>query len=163
MRVAVLSDTHAPRRWKRCPAAVAAVLRGADVILHAGDICTAATLDELAEYAPVHAVLGNNDAPDVVARGIPTRLDLVLDGLPVGMIHDSGPARGRDTRLRRLFPDAAIVIFGHSHIPWDEARDGQRSFNPGSPTDRRRQPHGTMGELLIDDGRLLAARILPVT
>jgi putative phosphoesterase len=163
MRVAVLADTHAPRRWKSCPAAVADRLRGADVILHAGDVCTAATLDELATFAPVHAVLGNNDGPDVAAWGAPETLRLDLGGLVIGMIHDSGPAAGRPARLRRLFPDADLVVFGHSHIPWDETHDGQRSFNPGSPTDRRRQPRGTMGELLIERGVLRAARIVPVT
>jgi len=163
MRVAVLSDTHAPRFWKRCPPAVAAALDGVDVILHAGDVCTAATLDELARYAPVYAVLGNNDGPDVAAWGAPHAQHLDLAGLPVAMIHDSGPAKGRGARLRRMFPDAALVVFGHSHIPWDEAYDGQRSFNPGSPTDRRRQPHGTMGELTIEGGRLVTARIFPVT
>lgn len=162
MRLAVLSDTHAPRRWTRCPTAVAAALDGADLILHAGDVCTAAVLDELARFAPVQAVLGNNDGPDVAAWGAPPRLDLEVAGLRLGMIHDSGPAKGRGTRLRRLFPDAALVVFGHSHIPLDETHDGLRIFNPGSPTDRRRQPRGTMGELRIEDGRLRSARIFPV-
>jgi putative phosphoesterase len=163
MRIAVLADTHSPRRWKQCPPAVAAALRGVDAILHAGDVCAAATLDELAAWAPVHAVLGNNDGPDVAAWGAPKTLQLDLDGLPVAMIHDSGPAPGRPARLRRMFPDAALVVFGHSHIPLDETHDGQRIFNPGSPTDRRRQPRGTMGELSIEDGRLVSARIFPVT
>lgn len=163
MRVAVLSDTHSPRRWKRCPDAVARALDGVDAILHAGDVCLATTLDELAAFAPVHAVLGNNDGPDVAAWGAPTTLELSLAGLPVAMIHDSGPASGRAGRMRRRFPGAALVVFGHSHIPLDSTADGQRIFNPGSPTDRRRQPHGTMGELVIEDGRLRAARIFPVT
>jgi putative phosphoesterase len=163
MLVAVLSDTHAPRFWKRCPPAVADALRGTDLILHAGDVCTASVLHELAQYAPVHAVLGNNDGPDVAEWGAPEVLHLELEGLPIAMIHDSGPAKGRPARLRRLFPDAALVVFGHSHIPWDETHDGRRSFNPGSPTDRRRQPRGTMGELRIEDGRLVSARIFPVT
>jgi putative phosphoesterase len=163
MRVAVLSDTHSPRRWTQCPPAVARVLDGADAILHAGDVCRAETLDELARYAPVHVVLGNNDGPDVAQWGASERLDLDLDGLPVGMIHDSGPAAGRSARMRRLFPDAALVVFGHSHIPWDVTQDGQRILNPGSPTDRRRQPQGTVGELIIEDGCLLAAHIVPVT
>ncbi len=163
MRVAVLSDTHSPSRWKRCPPAVAAVLDGADAILHAGDVCTAETLDELASWAPVHAVLGNNDGGDVAAWGAPETLQLRLDGLAIAMIHDSGAAQGRPARLRRMFPDAALVVFGHSHIPMDETHDGQRIVNPGSPTDRRRQPHGTMAELIIEGGRLVTARIFPVT
>ena len=163
MRVAVLSDTHAPRRWKSCPAAVAERLAGADAILHAGDVCTATVLDELSRWAPVHAVLGNNDGPDVAAWGAPEVLELSLGGLPIAMVHDSGPASGRGRRLRQRFPDAALVVFGHSHIPWDESANGQRAFNPGSPTDRRRQPRGTMGELVIQDGRLLSAEIVPVT
>jgi predicted phosphodiesterase len=79
------------------------------------------------------------------------------------MIHDTGPRPGRAARLRRWFPSAQLVVFGHSHIPWDETVDGQRAFNPGSPTDKRRQPRGTMGELVITGGRLVEARIVPVT
>jgi putative phosphoesterase len=158
-----LADTHAPRRWKSCPPAVAAHLRGADLILHAGDVCTADVLDELAAYAPVHAVRGNNDGPDVAAWGAPDTLELDLGGLQVAMIHDSGPATGRPSRLRHRFPRADLVVFGHSHIPLDQAGSGQRIFNPGSPTDRRRQPHGTAGLLHIADGRLVSAQILLVT
>src|SRR3954469_2019054 len=104
MRVVLLSDTHAPRRWKSCPPAVAEHLRGADLVLHAGDVCVAPVLDELAEYAPVHAVLGNNDGPDVAAWGAPETVELELDGLRVAMIHDSGQATGRTARMRRRFP-----------------------------------------------------------
>ena len=163
MRIAVLSDTHSPRRWKRCPAAVATALDGVDLILHAGDVCLAETLEELASFAPVLAVRGNNDDEDVAAWGAPDVLSTELDGVPVAMVHDSGPAAGRGARLRRDFPSAALVVFGHSHIPWDETHDGQRAFNPGSPTDRRRQPCGTMGELVIESGVLVSARIHPVT
>jgi len=163
VQVVVLSDTHAPRRWKSCPPAVAARLRGADLILHAGDVCTAAVLDELSEYAPVRAVLGNNDGPDVQAWGAPPTLELDLDGLPVAMIHDSGARSGRLARLCRLFPAARLVVFGHSHIPLTESDGDVRIFNPGSPTDRRSQPQGTLGVLRIEDGQLRAARIVPVT
>ena len=163
MRVAVLADTHAPRRWKSCPPQVAAHLREADLILHAGDVCTAAVLDELAAYAPVRAVRGNNDGPDVAAWGAPDMLDLDLGGLAVAMIHDSGPATGRPARLHRRFPAADLVIFGHSHIPLDHTEHGQRIFNPGSPTDRRRQPRSTLGLLDVADGRLIQAQIVPVT
>lgn len=162
MRVAVLADTHAPRRWRSCPPPVAEQLRGVDLILHAGDVCTADVLTELTAFAPVRAVCGNNDGPDVVAWGAPETLELDLDGLRVAMIHDSGQATGRAARMRRRFPSADLVVFGHSHIPMDVAAEGIRIFNPGSPTDRRRQPRGTMGLLDIAGGRLLA-RIVPVT
>jgi hypothetical protein len=162
MRVIVMADTHAPRRWKSCPPAVARWLRQADAILHAGDVCVAAVLDELAEYAPVHAVVGNNDEPDVAAWGARPTLETELAGLKVAMIHDAGPADGRLRRMRTTFPDADVVVYGHSHIPLD-AHDGCiRIFNPGSPTDRRRQPHGTIGVLTIDSGRLVEARLVEV-
>ena len=163
VQVVVLADTHAPRRWRVCPPQVAEHLRPADLILHAGDVCTAAVLAELAEYAPVTAVLGNNDGPDVAEWGAPRTAELNLDGLSVAMVHDSGAAAGRLTRLRRRFPSADLVVFGHSHIPLDESAPGLRIFNPGSPTDRRRQPHGTLGLLQIEDGRLIQAAIVPVT
>jgi uncharacterized protein len=163
MRVIALADTHAPRRWKTCPAPVAAQLRRADLILHAGDVCTATVLDELAEYAPVRCVLGNNDGQDVADWGAPQVLEFELDGLPVAMIHDAGPAVARTSRMRRMFPNAGLVIFGHSHIPLDQRDAGIRIFNPGSPTDRRRQPHGTIGVLTITDGKLVRATIIPVT
>jgi uncharacterized protein len=122
-------------------------------------------LDELAQYAPVIAVMGNNDGPDVAAWGAPETAAVTVDGLRIAMVHDSGPAGGRLARLRGRFPDAGLVVFGHSHIPLDVgAGDGGfRIFNPGSPTDRRRQPHGTLGVLDIADGRVAAAQIVPVT
>ena len=137
-------------------------LREADLILHAGDVCTAAVLDELSGYAPVHAVRGNNDGQDVADWGAPDTLELDLAGLPVAMVHDSGPATGRLNRMRRRFPAARLVVFGHSHIPLDQAGDGLRIFNPGSPTDRRRQPNGTIGLLEISGGVLIRARIIGV-
>jgi uncharacterized protein len=161
VRAVVLADTHAPRRWRRCPPTVAHYLRSADLILHAGDVCTADVLDELSDYAPVRVVLGNNDGPDVAAWGAPETLEFDLAGLAAAMIHDSGPAAGRSARLRRRFPAAQLVLFGHSHIPLDLADDGIRIFNPGSPTDRRRQPEGTFGLLHIDDGLLIQTRIIP--
>ena len=163
VRVVVLSDTHGPRRWRSCPPAVAEHLRGADLILHAGDVCTAAVLDELAQYAPVTAVAGNNDGPDVTAWGAAETAALTPQGLRVAMIHDSGPATGRLARMRSRFPAAQLVVFGHSHIPLDAAGGGLRIFNPGSPTDRRRQPHGTLGVLRVTDGALVEARIVEVS
>lgn len=162
-RIAVVSDTHAPRFWKRMPAAVAEQLDGVDAILHAGDVCVPSVLDELAAFAPVHVVLGNNDGADVAAWGAPETLELELGGVRVAMIHDSGQKQGRTRRMRGMFPEADLVVFGHSHIPWDTEEDGQRLFNPGSPTDKRRQPRGTMGRLVIDDGRIVSLDIVPVT
>src|ERR1700751_452949 len=163
MRIVVLSDTHAPRRWKSGPPAVAAQLRGADLILHAGDVCTAAVLDELAQYAPVTGVVGNNDGAAVAAGGAAETASLTPEGLRVAWIHDSGPAAGRLPRMRARFPEAELVVFGHSHIPLDTADETLRIFNPGSPTDRRRQPHGTLGVLRVMDGAVVEARIVEVS
>jgi len=163
MKIVVVSDTHSPRRWKGLPSAVAEQLSGADAILHAGDVCTADVLEVLAGFAPVHVVMGNNDRPEVAAWGAPETLELELDGLQVEMVHDSGQAIGRVGRLRRRFPAAELVVFGHSHIPMDLTEGGLRIFNPGSPTDRRRQPHGTLGLLDIRSGELRSARTVEVT
>jgi putative phosphoesterase len=157
--VVVLADTHIRRGSKRrLPDAAYAHLEKADLVLHAGDVLVGDVLDELGGFAPVHAVLGNNDA-ELVGLLPETRL-LDVDGVRIGMVHDSGPATGRAGRLRRRFPDAGLVVFGHSHIPWDtEGVDGQVLFNPGSPTERRAQPHCTLGTLDLDDGRVVGRRI----
>ena len=163
VQVVVLADTHAPRRWRVCPPRVAEHLRTADRILHAGDVCTASVLAELAEYAPVTAVLGNNDGPDVAEWGAPRTAELELDGLKVSMVHDSGAAAGRLTRLRRRFPGADLVVFGHSHIPMDVEESGFRILNPGSPTDRRRQPHGTLAVMTLAEGAVQRLEFVDVT
>jgi len=157
--VVVLADTHIRLgSARRMSDAAYAHLHDADLILHAGDVLIGDVLDELGGFAPVHAVLGNNDA-DLVGLLPETRL-LDVDGLRIGMIHDSGASTGRAGRMRRRFPDADVVVFGHSHIPWDaEGVDGQVLFNPGSPTERRAQPHRTLGTLDIDHGRLVARQI----
>ena len=157
--VVVLSDTHIRRGGaRRLPDAAYAFLDEADVILHAGDVVVGEVLDELSGFAPVHAVLGNNDAELVGA--LPETLDLTLDGVRVAMVHDSGPSAGRARRMRRRFPEADVVVFEHSHIPWHDAGvDGQLLFNPGSPTERRSQPHRTLGTLDLDGGRVTAAAI----
>jgi putative phosphoesterase len=162
-RIAILSDTHAPRFWKRMPSSVAHRLEGVDLVLHAGDVCVASVLDELVSFAPVRAVLGNNDGPDVAAWGAPPTLEFEVDGVRLAMVHDSGPKHGRGARLRRTFPAAGVVVFGHSHIPWREVWDGQLAFNPGSPTDKRRQPHPTMGELVVDDGSVISAQVVALS
>jgi uncharacterized protein len=159
LNVLVLADTHIKRGSSRkLPPRVWELVEQADVILHAGDVVTADVLDELAEHAPVHAVLGNNDRELVAA--LPKTLEIELAGVHVGMVHDSGAARGRQRRMVRRFPGCDIVVFGHSHIPWNTmGEDGQLLFNPGSPTERRREPHRTAGVLHLHDGRVIERRI----
>ena len=156
MRLVVLADTHVRRGGRKAlPAAALDHLRGADAILHAGDVLEQWFLDELAELAPVHAVLGNNDA----GLDLPERLELDLDGVRVGMVHDSGARAGREARLARWFPAADLVVFGHSHIPVDGRGHGQRLLNPGSPTDKRTQPHHTLAVVDVADGAIRATQI----
>ncbi|HEX2029187.1 MAG TPA: metallophosphoesterase family protein [Nitriliruptorales bacterium] len=163
MRVVVLADTHIRRgSSRRLPAAARAALEGANVILHAGDIVVGEVLDDLHRYAPVHAVLGNNDR-ELVGR-LPETLELDIGGLATAVIHDSGPRRGRPERLKRRFPSAGLVVFGHSHQPVNEPGiDGQWLLNPGSPTERRRQPHHTIGLFDVERGTLVAPRIVVVS
>jgi putative phosphoesterase len=167
LRVVVLADTHLRtggtdgRVGGQLPEAAWERLRGADVILHAGDILDAGVLDLLGEIAPVHAVLGNNDVS--LAGVLPISRVVEVGGLQIGMVHDSGAASGRAARMRRRFPDADVVVFGHSHAPMNEEGDsGQLLFNPGSPTRRRAQPVHTLGELQIADGVLVEHRIIPL-
>lgn len=156
----MLSDTHvADDSGRDLSAAAWRSLADADVILHAGDVVGGSLLARLAELAPVHAVLGNNDRGMV----LPGTLVLDLDGVRVGMIHDSGARAGREARLRRRFPDADLVVFGHSHIPWDAAGlGGQRLLNPGSPTQRRGQPHPTLAVVDLNGGRIVRTAVVPV-
>ena len=162
MKVVAIADTHlTPGSRRRLPPLALAQLVEADAILHAGDVVTGDLLEELAALAPVHAVLGNND---VALRGLlPEVVELELGGVAVAMVHDSGPSAGRPRRLRRRFPDADLVVFGHSHIPMlVEGVDGQRLCNPGSPTQRRSQPHHTVAVLELDGGAVRAAEIVVV-
>ena len=160
--VVVLADTHIrPGGRRRLPDAVYAALDGADLVLHAGDVVCRELLDELAGFAPTLAVLGNNDG--ALLGAVPEERLLTVEGLRIGMVHDSGPSKGRERRLRRRFPTADLVVFGHSHIPVDApGLDGQRLFNPGSATERRRQPVHTYGRLRVDGGRLVEHAIVPV-
>ncbi len=162
LRALVLADTHIrPGRNRRLPDAVYAELEHTDVILHAGDVVTRDLLDELAGFAPVHAVLGNNDT-DLLGV-LPEALELDLDGVAVAMVHETGATKGRAARVRRRFPAAAVVVFGHSHQPVDEEGvDGQRLFNPGSPTERRRAPHPSYGRLRFDRGRIVEHEIVEI-
>ena len=154
MLLAVIADTHLPRRSRRLPDACVERLRAADAILHAGDLIAVSALRELEALGPpVHAVAGNVDEPGVLMM-LPRVRTVEAEGASIAMIHDVGPAAGRLARLRRTFPDADAVVFGHSHIPLHEERDGFQIFNPGSPTDRRRQPRHTMGMATAASGRV---------
>ncbi|MDP8950637.1 MAG: metallophosphatase family protein [Actinomycetota bacterium] len=149
----VLADTHIPRRARVLPEALFPHLRRADLVLHAGDLISASLLDELAFYTPVRAVKGNVDPPEV---DLPETLEFHFGGARVAMIHDSGRKEGRRRRLARRFPDARVVVFGHSHIPFLEDEDGLLLLNPGSPTDKRRQPDHTFALLHAEGGRVRA-------
>lgn len=163
--MAVLADTHLRTlpggKGRDLPPAAWARVRRASLILHAGDVLDAGFLARLAAYAPVSAVLGNNDVD--LGGVLPLTRSLTVEGVEIAMIHDSGPTKGRPARLAKRFPAARLVVFGHSHAPFDGQGDnGQRLFNPGSPTQRRAQPVHTMGELELADGRLVGHRIIPV-
>jgi putative phosphoesterase len=167
VRVVVLADTHVRPKpgsavVRRLPERVYRDLRRADVILHAGDVVTRDLLDELETFAPVFAVLGNND--DALVGVLPETVEVELGGVRVAMIHDSGARDGRAGRLHRRFPDARLVVYGHSHLPADEQGEGgQRLFNPGSPTQRRRAPERTYGVVGLTRGRITTHRIVPIT
>jgi hypothetical protein len=159
MRVAVLSDTHIRSAGnRRLPEAVYRPLARAEVMLHPGDIMVPEVLEDLERFAPVHAVLGNND----IGMTLPERLTVRIDGVTVSMVHDAGSATGRESRMKRWFPDAGLVVYGHSHIPMIVRGHGQTLLNPGSPTDKRRQPHFTMATVTLRDGRVERPAIVTV-
>lgn len=147
--VAVIADTHLPRGGRRLPARCLDVIVGSEALIHAGDFTSAPALRDLeATGRPVHAVHGNVDESPL-RRALPAELRLDLGGHAVAVVHDAGPRRGRLERLRRRFPDAAAVIFGHSHMPEHEASGDFQIFNPGSPTERRRARCHSMGLMRV--------------
>jgi putative phosphoesterase len=153
MLIAVISDTHLPRGQRRIPDACLERLRSADLILHAGDFTTPEVLRDLEAIGPVAGVSGNVDSFEL-RQLLPEARLVNADGARIAMVHDAGPAAGRLERLRRRFPDADAVVFGHSHIPMHEESGGFQIFNPGSPTDRRREPRHTMGMATAEGGKL---------
>ena len=150
---AVIADTHMPHRARVLPEGIIPHLERADLVLHAGDLMDPTLLEELNTYAPTRAVRGNLDPPEA---GLPETLEFEFGGARVAMIHDSGPKRGRRSRMRRRFPEARVVVFGHSHVPWSEDQYGLLLLNPGSPTDRRRQPEHTFALLRAEEGEVMA-------
>lgn len=144
MRLLLLADTHIPRRARDLPEQVWAEVTKADAVLHAGDWVAPELLDALTARATrLVACWGNNDGPVLRSR-LPERADVLLGGLHFTVVHEAGSAVGRAARMSRLYPDTDVLVFGHSHIPWDTTTGtGLRLLNPGSPTDRRRQPSCT--------------------
>jgi len=153
--IAVISDTHLPRGRRRLPDECVARLQAADTIIHAGDLVTRAVLEELRGLGTVAAIHGNADDEEVRAL-LPDRIEVAVEDVLVGVVHNAGPAKNRLERLRKHFPHAHAVIFGHSHIPLLELDpvSGLQIFNPGSPTDKRRQPQHTMGWAEVRDGEI---------
>jgi putative phosphoesterase len=161
LRIVVLSDTHLRAgRPRQLSEAVWAAIADSDLVLHAGDVVDASLLAEFdARHVPFRAVLGNNDL--TLRDTLPERVEFDLEQGRVAMVHDSGATKGRAARLHRWFPDAQVVVFGHSHTPVNEWHDGQLLFNPGSPTERRQQPTRTFGVIELDAGRVTSAEIKP--
>ena len=144
MRLLIIADTHVPKRARDLPQEVWAAVEDADVVLHAGDWVDTALLDELEGRArAVVGVFGNNDGPALRAR-LPEVARAELGGVRFAVVHETGGKAGREQRAAAAYPDVDVLVFGHSHIPWDTvAPTGLRLLNPGSPTDRRREPHRT--------------------
>ena len=154
MELVVVSDTHLRDGLRsRLSDAAMDAISSADVVLHAGDVMSIVALEELQATVPTYAVLGNNDAE--LAGVLPETLEIELAGVKIAMLHDSGSRQGRGERLTRRFPSAQLIVFGHSHIPWQECLPGGKMiFNPGSATERRSQPHRTIGRITIQDGEV---------
>ncbi|MGA8211148.1 MAG: metallophosphoesterase [Nocardioidaceae bacterium] len=155
VRVLLTADTHLPRRAKVLPGPLWDAVEAADLVVHAGDWVTEPLLDELLDRsARLLAVVGNNDGPSLRAR-LPEVATETVAGVRLAVVHETGAATGREARCDRLFPDTDLLVFGHSHIPWDSTTPaGMRLLNPGSPTDRRRQPHCTFTTLTLWDGQV---------
>ncbi len=154
LRVLLLADTHVPGRARDLPARVWDEVEAADLVVHAGDWVVPELLDELeARAARLVAVWGNNDGAQLRAR-LPEVARVELEGMRWGVVHETGARARREERMRAAYPDLDVLVFGHSHIPWDTDHEGLRLLNPGSPTDRRRQPVCTYMTCTVADGAL---------
>ena len=167
MKLLLLSDTHLPVRAKELQPQVWRLVDEADLVIHAGDWVDEATVDALAGRAScLVGVAGNNDGPAIWRRlGEVARVE--VEGVRIAVIHETGAAAGREKRCDERFgpgsPETAdLLVFGHSHIPWDSTTPGGlRLLNPGSPTDRRRQPVGTVMSVEIADARIRSVTLVP--
>lgn len=163
LRLLLVSDTHVPQRARALPDQVWAAVDDADVVFHAGDWVSAELLDMFEQRSrQLVGVYGNNDGSDLRQR-LPETASVTLEGVRFSVIHETGPAKGREERCEALFPDADVLLFGHSHIPWDTtSAGGLRLLNPGSPTDRRRQPVCTYMTAVVGNGRLRDVELVEV-
>jgi uncharacterized protein len=153
VRLAIVADTHMPKGGRRLPDPCLRTLSDSDLIIHAGDWTGPSVVEELGALGPpLVGVHGNVDEPAVI-RALPAARSIELTGATIAVIHDAGPRRGRVARLRRRFPDADAVVFGHSHLPLLESEGGFQVFNPGSPTERRRAPSHSMGIAHVSAGQ----------
>jgi len=154
-RLLLLADTHLPKRAKDLPAEVWQAVGAADLVVHAGDWVDVRLLDELeTRSARLVACWGNNDH-GVLRERLPEVARVEVEGLVLGVVHETGQAKGREERMSTAYADLDVLVFGHSHIPWDTTTaTGLRLLNPGSPTDRRRQPHCTYMTATADAGDL---------
>jgi putative phosphoesterase len=162
-RLLLIADTHVPKRARQLPDQVWRAVEAVDVVLHAGDWVELSLLDELEQRASrLLGVWGNNDGPELRAR-LPEVAHETIDGIRFAMVHETGPAVGREARCQAAYPDADVLVFGHSHIPWDTVTPrGLRLLNPGSPTDRRRQPACTYLTAVADAGTLRDVQLVPL-
>lgn len=159
----LVADTHLPKRAKALPAALWAAIADADIVIHAGDWVDEATLDAFEDRAPrLVGVAGNNDGPELHAR-VPEVARVEIEGQRWAVVHETGAKQGRERRMESAFPDVDVLVFGHSHIPWDStAPNGMRLLNPGSPTDRRRQPVCTFMTVSVDARGIRDVTVVPV-
>ncbi|RKO24201.1 metallophosphoesterase [Pseudarthrobacter phenanthrenivorans] len=163
LNLVLVADTHVPKRARSLPAQVWAAVESADVVFHAGDWVAASVLDEFEHRSrALVGVYGNNDGPELRSR-LPETAEVTLEGVRFVMVHETGQAKGREARCEALYPEADVLVFGHSHIPWDTTSPrGLRLLNPGSPTDRRRQPACTYMTASVDNGALKDVRLVEV-
>jgi uncharacterized protein len=163
LNLVLVADTHVPTRARTLPAQLWSAVESADVVFHAGDWVEASLLAEFEQRCrSLVGVYGNNDGPEL-RRRLPETATATLEGVRFAMVHETGQAKGREARCEALYPEADVLVFGHSHIPWDTTTpQGLRLLNPGSPTDRRRQPVCTYLTAVVDAGRLADVRLVEV-